>query len=117
MGAFFVPISFLIFAYAATAEHLSRPYMLLLSMTSIAGYLVWVIFLYRNDIVNGIFIHRMKDIEAKLKELKIDYQPLTSTDAERKSWMLGFKSPSFVWGMPLGLLLACWLFLFLFYSQ
>jgi len=112
MGAFFVPVSFLIFAYTAIAEHLSGSHMYSLSATSIALYLVWIIFLFRNDMVNGIFINRMKSIEAKLKELKIEYQPLTSTDAERKNLVLKFKFPPFVWGMPLGVLLACWMLLF-----
>ena len=112
MGAFFVPISFLIFAYAATAKYLQRSDILPLYLASILGYSSWLILYWRNNRANKTYIDRAKKTERTLREsYGIDYQPLTETDDQRKGWRkfwLSYCFPDFAWGTMLLVLIILW---------
>jgi len=110
MGAFFVPISFLIFSYAVTAHNLSRLNILLLSLASISSYFAWLIFYLRTNRSNEVYIRQMKKIEKELEDLKIEFQPLTKTDVQRKGW-LAYEFPEYVFGFLWILLILLWLIL------
>jgi len=110
MGAFFVPISFLIFTYAVTSRCALSPFHTkLLALASIASYSAWLIFYLRCNRVNRIYADQMRGIEEELKErYGIDYQPLTETDKERKCW-LRYGFPEYVFGALLVLLVVLWI--------
>jgi len=113
-GAFFVPISFLIFSYAVTARNLSELDMVLLLLASVSSYSVWLIILFRTETANKIYIEEMKSVEKeltnlnKLKEIGIEFQPLTKTDSKRKGW-LGYRFPKYVWVVLWLLLIHLWI--------
>lgn len=107
MGGFFVPISFLIFAYAVTAKCPS----LFLASASIFGYLAWWVLYLRNNSVNRVCVDRMKGIEAALRErYGIDYQPITQTDVERRRhWLTRVNFPDYVFHLILLALIVLWM--------
>jgi len=115
-GAFFVPVSFLIFAYAVTAKDLSRLDFVLILLASMFSYSAWMIVLFRTEAANKIYIDRMKSIEKELTELKelkeidVKFLPLIETDERRKGW-LEYGFPRYVWEILWGLLLLLWLLL------
>jgi len=116
-GAFFVPISFLIFTYTVTAEHLSRLDIVLLFSASIFTYLAWLTFHLRANRINKINMELMRNIEENLrKELKdikieciqLEFQPLTKIERPRKGWF-EYDFPEYVFGTLWVLLLVLWL--------
>jgi len=122
MGAFFVPISFLIFGYAATTQNLSWSNLCILSVASVSTYAAWLILYWRNNKANEIYTKRMTDIENKLEnEMKIRYKPLSETDDQRKAFVvkwgmlkirpLTYKFPERVWKMMLVVLIVLWIVL------
>jgi len=111
MGAFFVPISFLIFSYAVTAKYQSKLDTLLLALASVFSYAAWLILYLRNNRANKVYADRIKTVEKKLKEeYGIDYKPLTETDAKRKG-SLEYSFPEFIWAIILLFLGILWLIL------
>jgi len=109
MGAFFVPVSFLIFAYALTAKMQSP----LLALASIFGYFAWWILYVRNNSVNRICVRRIIRIEAEL----MDYQPMTQTDIERRRhWLTRVNFPDWVFHLIFVVLILLWA-LYLLYGE
>jgi len=127
MGAFFVPISFLIFGYAASSRNLSWWNLCILSLASVSSYAAWLILYWRNNKANKIYIDRAKNIEEDIEKLgdeikiKIKYSPLKETDDERNrivdKWVgltvrpLAYKFPESIWEIMLRVLVVLWILL------
>ncbi len=114
IGAFFVPISFLILAYAVT-NNVSFTNNVLLALASLSNFLVFILFYLRSNKSNKIYVDRIKDIEkliggyGELEEnIRETLRSVTIADNMRTCW-LSYGFPEFVFTILWILLLILWM--------